>query len=235
MYVFSRLEKLAWKNTGTFAKHRRNDGGPEDILEYLENIYGDPNAQARAARKLHQIKQSDGLSFPRFLPRLEKEFADAGAINWPDQARRQILLASLNRAMSAALMNRGIPDTYSGLVTRLHEISTDIDTLNLSGEGSRNTSNRRRKQPDEMDWTPTVNAHRIDTGSRKKAKWVSTEEIKRRREEDRCLRCGKEGHYIAKCSYLPAERPSSSRVAVGQTKHRNGSDSSAKHSRVKKA
>ena len=236
MYVFSRLEKLAWKNTGTFVKHRRNDGGPEDILEYLEKIYGDPNAQARAARKLHQIKQSDGLSFPRFLPRLEKEFADAGAINWPDQARRQILLGSLNRAMSVALMNRGIPDTYSGLITRLHEISTDIDTLNLSGEGSSKTSSRRPKQLDEMDWTPTVNAYRIDTGDRKKAKWVSTEDMKRRCEEDRCLRCGKEGHRIAKCSYLPAERPGSSRVAIGQTKRdRHGNDSSAKRSRVKKA
>jgi hypothetical protein len=43
------------------------------------------------------------------------------------------------------LINRGIPDTYSGLITCLYEISTDIDTLNLSSKGSRNTSNRRPK------------------------------------------------------------------------------------------
>lgn len=53
MYVFSRLEKLAWKNSRTFVKHRRIDGVPEDLLGYLEKIYGDLNAQARAARKVH--------------------------------------------------------------------------------------------------------------------------------------------------------------------------------------
>ncbi|KAF7514782.1 hypothetical protein PCG10_004632, partial [Penicillium crustosum] len=44
MYVFSRLEKLAWKNTGTYVKHRRNDGTPEELLDYLEKIYGNLNA-----------------------------------------------------------------------------------------------------------------------------------------------------------------------------------------------
>jgi hypothetical protein len=56
MYVFSRLEKLAWKNTGTYVKHSRDTAGPDDLLAYLEGMYGDPNAQSRAARRLHQIK-----------------------------------------------------------------------------------------------------------------------------------------------------------------------------------
>jgi hypothetical protein len=56
MYIFSRLEKLAWKNTGTFVKLRRNTGEPQALLDYLENIYGDPNIKARAARRLHQIR-----------------------------------------------------------------------------------------------------------------------------------------------------------------------------------
>ncbi|KAL2694987.1 hypothetical protein AAEP93_011159, partial [Penicillium crustosum] len=41
-----------------------------------------------------------------------KEFADAGALEWPDEAKRQILLGSLNRTMSNSLMNRGIPATF---------------------------------------------------------------------------------------------------------------------------
>jgi hypothetical protein len=178
MYVFSRLEKLAWKNTGTYVKHSRDTAGPEDLLAYLEGIYGDPNAQSRAARRLHQIKQTDSQPFTRFLPKLEKEFADAGAINWPDEARRQILLGALNKEMSVALMNRGIPATYSGLVSRLHEINTDMDALNLNGNGKSKPSNRRQKDPDVMDWTPTVTANRTEShqkhqrngGDRKKAR-----------------------------------------------------------------
>ena len=80
IYVFSRLEKLAWKNSGTFVKLRRNTGDPQALLNYLENIYGDPNIKARAARRLHQIRQPENMSFSKFLPRLEKEFADADAL-----------------------------------------------------------------------------------------------------------------------------------------------------------
>jgi hypothetical protein len=184
------------------------------------------------------MKQPDGLSFQRFLPRLEREFADAGAIDWPDQARRQILLGSINYDMSVALMNRGIPATYSELIARLHEISTDMDTLNLSGSRKK-TASRRSKDPDEMDWTPTVNAHRTD--ARKRAKWVSPEEIERRRKTNCCLRCGSDEHYISKCNRAPAERPTSSRVAAGRVaegakkKKRNTDESQAKRSRVKKA
>jgi hypothetical protein len=32
MYVFSRLEKLAWKNSRTFVKLRRNTGNPQELL-----------------------------------------------------------------------------------------------------------------------------------------------------------------------------------------------------------
>ncbi|KAJ5583166.1 retrotransposon gag protein [Penicillium sp. DV-2018c] len=233
MYIFSRLEKLAWKNTGTFVKHRRSEGDPVEILEYLERIYGDPNAQARAARKLHQMKQPDGVSFPRFLPRLEKEFADAGAINWHDQARRQILLGSLNKTMSAALMNRGIPNTYSELVNRLHEISNDIDAL-TGGENGKKSSARRGRIVDEMDWEPTVSANKVRprenrnrASNGKRAKWVA-EEITRRREQGLCLRCGEEDHFVSNCSYRPAERPSSSRVALGQTKKGHAANVMAK-------
>jgi hypothetical protein len=35
MYVFSRLEKLAWKNSGTFMKLRQNTGNPQELLQYL--------------------------------------------------------------------------------------------------------------------------------------------------------------------------------------------------------
>ncbi|KAJ5471895.1 retrotransposon gag protein [Penicillium diatomitis] len=178
MYIFSRLEKLAWKNTGTYVKHSRDTAGPDDLLAYLEGIYGDPNAQSRAARRLYQIKQTNRQPFTRFLPKLEKEFADAGAINWPDEARRQILLGALNEEMSVALMNRGIPATYSGLISRLHEITTDMDALNLGKSRSNKSPRRQQRNLDEMDWSPTIDVNRINPrgnrprkGVEKQAKW----------------------------------------------------------------
>ncbi|KAJ5472143.1 retrotransposon gag protein [Penicillium diatomitis] len=211
MYVFSRLEKLAWKNTGTYVKHSRDTAGPDDLLAYLEGIYGDPNAQSRAARRLHQIKQTNRQPFTRFLPKLEKEFADAGAMSWPDEARRQILLGALNEEMSAALMNRGIPATYSGLVGRLHEITTDMDALNLSKGRTNKSLRRQQKDPDEMDWSPTVNANRVNPRANrprksvdKQAKWdvpidlpsaqalVASQPVRRRKTEKTPVLCRNE-------------------------------------------
>lgn len=230
-YVFSRLEKLALKNTGTYVKLRRNDAGPQELLDHLENIYGDPNAQARAARRLHQLRQKDDQPFSKFLPQLEREFADAGALEWHDEAKRQILLGSLNRTMTDSLMNRGIPPTFMGLISRLHEISTDRDALSIH-RSQRNKPARAQGNDDDMDWTPTISANvsslrtrrsRNDDESsirKRRARWVDRDEMDRRRQEKRCLRCGRENCWSTECPYLPAippNRQSDTRVAAATT------------------
>jgi hypothetical protein len=203
VYVFSRLEKLAWKNAGTFVKLHREDSGPTDLLNYLENIYGDPNIRARAARRLHKMRQKEDQKFSKFLPQLEREFADAGAYEWHDEAKRQILIGSLNRTMTKALMNRGIPTTFASLIGRLHEINSDMESLEI------NLPRRHHHQEDDMDWTPTLSVNRTSTHprerrssggpSKKRAVWVDREEMDLRRDERRCLRCGRDGCWTDKC------------------------------------
>lgn len=230
IYIFSRLEKLAWKNTGTYVKMRRNDGTPQELLDHLEGIYGDPNSKARAARRLHQMRQQEDQPFSKFLPRLEKEFADAGALEWPDEAKRQILLQSLNRNMTESLMNRGIPPTFIGLIARLHEISNDMDALCINRpQRPRSPKTSSTEATYElMDWTPTTtvtssatqrkqtNRGRYGPGMSqnrdehlvgKRAKWVSRDEIDRRRTEGRCLRCGRDGCRITRCPLKAAVPP----------------------------
>ncbi|KAJ5880163.1 retrotransposon gag protein [Penicillium subrubescens] len=240
IYVFSRLEKLAWKNTGTFVKLRRNTGEPQALLDFLESIYGDPNIKARAARRLHQIRQPEDMSFSRFLPRLEKEFADADALEWHDEAKRQILLSALNKTMTNALMNRGIPATSSGLISRLHEISSDIDALNINREERTRRPRSTRQNSDEMDWAPTVSVNRAEphtkhrrpeSGTPKQAQWVSQDEIDQRRAEGKCLRCGRSGHLIARCALLPAQRPNSARIATSSSKKEKGRTVKVKRSK----
>lgn len=230
MYIFSRLEKVAWKNTGTYVRTYRETGTPELLLTYLENMYGDPNACARAARRLHQMKQADDVPFSKFLPRLEREFADAGALDWPDEAKRQILIGALNRETSYALMSRGIPRTFLELISCLHEISNDRDALEISGTSwaaPSKRSTKKAKHVDEMDWAPTVKANRTETQRKeaKRARWVDEEEYQRRKDEDRCLRCGKRDCRVAKCPYLPAKQPV--QVQKAKSSRKGKGDSSA--------
>jgi hypothetical protein len=62
------LEKMALKNTNSFVKTQQNDHEPQQLLGYLENIYGDLNIKARAARRLYLIQQREDQSFAKFLP-----------------------------------------------------------------------------------------------------------------------------------------------------------------------
>lgn len=231
-YVFSRLEKVAWKNAGTFVRVHREHGTAEALLDYLEKMYGDPNARSRAARRLHQIRQGEEVSFQKFLPRIEREFADAGALDWPDEAKRQIMLDAINKTMIEGLMSRGIPKTFTGLIDRLHEISTDRDSLETRYETRRTTkkteASRKSLGVDEMEWTPTVQSKKARAPrTTERAKWVSEREIERRREKNTCLRCGREGCRIARCPYLPAKRPEAVSAKKARTKKARDEDESS--------
>jgi hypothetical protein len=212
-YVFTRLEKLAWKNASTYVRSHQGTGTPGSLLAYLEQMYGDPNARARAARRLYQMRQPDDMAFRKFLPRIEREFADAGALAWPDEAKRQILLGALNSTMTQSLMSRGVPPTFLGLIDRLHEISNDRDTLIINNPRTNTNTGRQRRtspiQTDEMDWTPTVKSSRARTydPQAKRARWVKKDEMDRRREEGLCFRCGRENCQVSTCPFLPAIRP----------------------------
>ena len=56
LYVYSRLEGNASKNTVAFMQHRRANGNASDLIQYLENIYGDPNIKKRATQRLREIR-----------------------------------------------------------------------------------------------------------------------------------------------------------------------------------
>jgi hypothetical protein len=254
-YVFSRLEKMALKNTNSFVRAQRNGREPQQLLEYLENIYGDPNIKARAARRLHLIRQRENQPFSKFLPQLEKEFADAGAFEWHDEPKRQVLLASLNRTMTETLRYRGVPSTFSELITRLHEISTDNDALNINRPQRPRSPKAPRVEAgyEPMDWTPITTVatssiqshtdrHRYGAGTPqerdkhlvgKQAKWVSQDEIDRRRAEGRCLRCGRDGCRIIRCplkAAIPPEkatrRPRITTAALEEPR-RNGTEATS--------
>lgn len=220
-YIYSRLEGNAEKSVATYVRMHQGDGTAEGFLGHLDKLFGDPNAAARAARRLHQLKQGERQSFAKFLPIFEKDFADAGAAGWADESKKQLLLNALNKTLSMALVNRGIPETFEQLVSRLHEISADLDMLAF-----KNGQISSVPATDAMDWTPShTKTYATRTAPNpegypskrpedqnllgKRAKWVEKEELEKRRHTSRCLRCGRTGCFVIKCPLKPALRPGS--------------------------
>lgn len=212
------------------------------MILYLENIYGDPNLKRRATQRLREMKQGARQSFAKFLPTFEKEFADSGAMTWPEDAKISILTGSLNLAMRTALAYREVPGTLADLILLLRRIDTDLDLLSTevrrrtSGEGGR--SDRPRSPPtDQMDWTPTkVNRARPSSEVQaKRARWVEKDEMDRRREEGLCYRCGREDCQVAICPFLPASRPGTGRTRTAKTVTEKSQKGAKPPARMKKS
>jgi len=72
---------------------------------------------------------------------------------------------------------------------------------------------------EQMEWEPTVqvasgkplNRRRTGPDNRPRAKWVSQGVLAKRRENQECLRCGDDNHFIGECRYGPAKRPAPER------------------------
>ncbi len=173
------------------------------------------------------MKQGEKQPFAKFLPLLEKTFAEAGALSWPDDAKVPLLLKALNNTMKTALTQRGIPKSFEGIINQLHEISTDLDTMSLAKTTTSYRQPARHQKSEEvydpMDIDPPETrissaGTRNSTGYPskrsedkiligKRAKWVDKEVMDKRKEEGRCLRCGRDKCSIRKCPLKPARRP----------------------------
>lgn len=230
-YIYSRLDQKPQDMTVAFMEKGGPDGlhNPQKFLDYLANCYGDPNAQKRALMKLRSLKQGDNESFATFLPKFEKELADSGGGGWTDEVRINHLQGAINDTLQNHLISlKDEPTEYPEYVALLSTIGSRIEGLRKSTHSNRN---RREQQPpptrytgtsqrvpsptidqsEVMDWEPTKVNKAIQRGNRelegKRAKWVSPAEMKARREEGRCLRCGRTGCYTSICPLKPAQRP----------------------------
>lgn len=224
LYVYSRLEGNASKNTVAFMQHRRQNGKAQDLIQYLENIYGDPNLKRRATQRLREMKQGTKQSFAKFFPMFEKEFADSGAMTWPEDAKISILTGSLNLSMRSALSYRESPENFADLILLLRRIDTDLDLLSAETNRRPNRYERQLDRPrspvaDQMDWTPArvSKAQTARNSQTKRARWVDKDEMDRRREEGLCFRCGRKDCYVAACPYQPAQRPDTRSTAKVRT------------------
>lgn len=239
-YIYSRLEGAAKINITTFheLELRKPLPNPQSLIERLDILYRERNRKEKAIQSLHNIRQREEESFTAFYPRFEKEIANAEAESWEDSSKISYLRNALHQKLKTHLI--GITsaelNTYVAFATKCEEISNQME---LFGEwkphaGKNSTLNQRE---DMMEWEPTsavyVNTARIkknisgypskrpedQTLIGKRAKWVEKSELIQRREEGRCLRCGRDGCRIERCP-LAAAIPPLSRAQVNTIKSR---------------
>jgi hypothetical protein len=245
-YIFARLTDVPQAMSAAYYDHSKRTSAtdPLGFLSYLSSCYLDPNLSQKALGRLGSMTQGDKETFASFLPRFEKELADADGAGWTAAVKISYLKRALNREMRGELKGQlNMPTEYHPYVRALQDLGANLDEFR--GFSQRNSSWRSGQKgtqeqteappqrgsppgspsPDAMDWEPTKISKAVQRQNKelagKRAKWVDQEERARRRKEKRCLRCGRDGCWIEECPLLPARRPNpptNTRVKKSQPK-----------------
>jgi hypothetical protein len=236
-YIYSRLGDSPQSMAAAFYESGGPGGtrNPTRFLQYLTTTYEDPNVAQHALNNLDYMTQGKTESFAAFYPRFEKQLADAGGATWHDVVQINYLRKALNNEMKDLLVPMlHLPEDYPGFARELHNLGANVDARratqrraggkapfpsqarNVSpNQGAKHHDNKRTATPpsDPMDWEPTKISKAVQRQNKelagKRAKWADEKEMARRRKEQRCLRCGRDGCWIAECPLLPPRRPDS--------------------------
>jgi hypothetical protein len=190
----------------------------EKLFEQMKVQFGDTERQKKALERLQRLRQGNS-SFEELLADFNRLLLEAGGHGWDDKLKIGMLRESLNWSMKDRMVAVLEADEYQKYCQQVKAIADKLEALNRGKKFPRymntprtagrptNTAIPQTPQisPDVMEWQPTQS--RIGAEERRRAKWVSAEELQRRRDERRCLRCGVPGHYISGCPYLPARQP----------------------------
>ena len=237
-YGFSRLKDKAASRIYPWVETYQNDAAKftkENFFKHLRIAFKDPAAQKKALLRLNSLQQGS-RPFIELLQEVDQLLLEAGGHSWDDDVKKGYLITAMNPALRDRLATVEEADSYEEYcqqVKRITDKLTDNKYYRSVNTTPGHTTPNARPAPyrqqastatstpvapvnDPMDWEPSTARSGRPTGA-KRAKWVTEEEIQRRRQNGNCLRCGAPGHRIAQCPFLPARRPShppAAKVAV---------------------
>ena len=189
IYVSSRLVEKGLQLALTFITQNRDspDVSAGRLVQYLDAIFGDRHKAQRAVEALRTMKQGPKETFSAFLPRFEKTLADAGGMAWPDAVKRSHLDGTLTFELRRLAITMPVASTYGTYVDELLRVS-DLYRATMK-HAPKEQPTTRRETSEAMDWEPTRTASAAPTKggqkgsqkSKRRARWVSQEEIEKRR------------------------------------------------------
>lgn len=225
-YAYGRLSGnaashiLPWMIANADSPTAVNDDTVTKLFEHLDFNYMDKELQRKAMYNLSALKQGS-RTINELLATFDRYLMEAGQQNQPDNMKIFWLENTLNNDIFNRLVNAPTCNTFSEYCVQLQSVYDRHQKYQQRTAEHRRLPNQRASTPtfplptasptvvpaqgDPMDWEPTVS--RARNPQRKRARWVSREEIERRKQDGCCFRCGSAGHRIGQCPFLPAQRP----------------------------
>jgi hypothetical protein len=241
-YAFGRLTGLASKRIFPWIQYTQN--GPEftidNLFKQMDLAFLDLEKQSKAVAKINTIKQKS-RSFREFLQEFDQTLMEANGWGWQEEVKKGLLKAALAGEVRRELVGRDEPATYSAYVALIRKITDDLNEWKDDQKQRNRFQKHALAAPQQdaadqrMDWEPTRTAPaaaartaRSRDQNRQRAKWVSQQEMTRRKEADLCLRCGSGDHYIGQCHLGPARKPDATPALAKKPKLRTAPAKSKK-------
>jgi hypothetical protein len=210
-YGFSRLKGKAAARLLPWMTTFQNNTEEFTMAQFwgqLDAAFLDRAREQKALDRLNVLRQGN-RAFDDLLRELDQLLLEAGGFDWNDGVKKGYLKAAINQTLRDRLVTVNEEPTYTQYCTQVKAIADRLSEFNrIKGRnnnyrGAPTTTAAAPETPaeDPMDWT-------ANRAGAPRAKWVSKEEIERRKKEKVCLRCGKSGHFINNCDHAPAARPS---------------------------
>jgi hypothetical protein len=232
--IYTHLEGTAKDVVNVYYEEavRTNTWDVEGFWRYLENNFGDPGREARAARTLQSLRMRPTEEFAKFSTKFEKALVEAGGMTYPDRVKIMLLDAALSQPLRYAMIPiTDMPVEYPEWHRKVLDIATRLEAANQAHQW--NNQQRTQQWPPATNHQTEAQQQRCDAdgdiqmvganavkmkqdNNAPRAPWISMEERERRREEGLCMRCGKANHRQKTCRLRPALRPSNVRVAMVQ-------------------
>jgi hypothetical protein len=244
-YAFGRLADTASKRIFPWIQHMQNkpDFTVVCLLKQMDLAFLDQQKQSKAVAKINTIKQRN-RSFREFLQEFDQTLMEANGWGWQEEVKKGLLKAALTGEVRRELVGRDEPATYPAYVAQIRKITDDLgewkDEQKLKGRFQKQqfTAPQRNPTDERMDWEPTGTAPVASTRTsqpqqnqnKPRAKWVSQQEITRRKEANECLRCSSSEHYIGQCHLGPARKPDTTLAPIKKPKVRTAAAKAKKKS-----
>jgi hypothetical protein len=219
---------------------------PEAFFTQLEEVFADSNEQSKALERLTTLKHAVGQPWHEHQLEFDGLLLSAGGDSWPDLTKIGYLKNTFSNSAKLWTATMQKLDEYYPFAEEVERIMTNVETTDkfkalhqkwAKGKGRearstttvttrsyRSAATTRIDADGDTIMTPTHAAgprekkhgDRRPSGNKRKAKWVDTAELKKRREKKLCYRCGGDGHRIKECPFAPAERPMAINITSSQ-------------------
>lgn len=219
-YLFNRLSGTAAKIVLPWLNSQENPA-VNNFWTFMDLRFSDPQAKAKALDKLQSMKQRSNEDVRDYLARFEGELLES-EVTMDDAIKISTFTRGLRIQVQKdiAMVNNATNfEDYCNEVIRIQDAHRRINYLDKHPYSTKHMPTPALVAQSDtiaMDWEPTRVNVAQPSASRtiRRAKWVTPEEIQRRRSNRLCIRCGASGHMISSCQYAPARRPSGNVLAA---------------------